>query len=228
MTKSIQDYENNIAGLHNGLIDYPESTTLQNKLSRKLTSWSKKLNILIHRASNEQTGWTTEEVGFNIIPMGTKNKTGFKQTGDYIAYLDDYDMFCGLCVERKGVTRANGRVVGMDLYSTFANKDNRRRFNAEIERFEVDNRFDTMVLISECSRGEFLTFKPMFNGKNYNKTNKTNYGMSIESRRATIAKLEIQGIHVDFAGTRREAIEHYKALITQWCRAHYKQMLKLK
>ena len=127
-------------------------------------------------------------------------------------------------MERKGTTRENGRMVGCDLYSTFSKKDNRRRFEAEFKRYQKDPRFNLFVLIAECSYLEYLSFKPKFNGKNYNKTN---YGMNVAARRGTIAKLISMGIDVHFAGTRQYAVELYSDLVRQWCRTNYMAVLDI-
>lgn len=228
MKKSTDNYAASILQLHvelQRLPEYhPDHEKKQDQLSRQLTAWSKKLNITIHVASNEQVPYTVEELEYPMMPMSTIKAGGERQVGDYIFYLDDYDMFGGLCVERKGTTRKGGRMVGCDLYSSFAKKDNRNRFYREIQRFKQDHRFDTMVLIAECSKGEYLTFKPSFNGNNYNRTN---FGMNVAARRATIAKLEMMGVHVDFAGTRSEAVKSYRDLIIQWCRTRYTQILDI-
>jgi len=228
MKKTIDDYGTSILQLHVDLqrlpACHPDYEKTQDRLSRQLSAWAGKLNITIHAASNEQTGWTAEEMGYPVLPMSTKKDSGARQVADYQAFLNDYNMFCGVCVERKGTTRKNGRMDGCDLYSSFAKKDNRRRFYAEVERFKLDSRFDQFVLIAECSRGEYLSFKPAFNRKNYNKCN---YGMNVPARRATLAKLMAMGVYVDFAGTRAEAIESYRNLIVQWCRTHYQKILNI-
>ena len=228
MTKDIDDYAATILQHHVELQrlppQHPDYEKTEDKLSRQLTAWSKKLNITVQVASNEQTPWLAEEIGYPSIPMSLKKDSQHRQTGDYIAYLDEYDMFGGLCVERKGSTRENGRMVGCDLYSSFSKKDNRRRFEAEFKRFQNDPRFNLFVLIAECSYGEYLSFKPAFNGNNYNRTN---FGMNVAARRATIAKLISMGIDVHFAGTRQAAVELYHDLVIQWCRTHYKQILNI-
>jgi len=228
MKKSIDYHAANIIQLTAELSQIPDyhpgAEKLQDRLSRQLTSWGGKLSVTIHAASNEQQPWLSSEIGYPVVPMATKQQSTMRQVGDYIFYLDDYDMFGGLCIERKGVTRKNGRMTGCDLYSSFAKKDNRRRFYAEIERYHRDPRFNMMQLIAECSNGEFLSFKPAFNGGQYNKCN---YGMNVASRRGTMAKIEAMGCSVFFAGTRYEAIEHYKDLIIQWCRVHYKDILNI-
>ena len=228
MVKYIDDYAASILQYHVELQrlppQHPDYEKTDDKLSRQLTSWSKKLNITVQVASNEQQPYTTDEIGYTCIPMATKQASGTPQTGDYVAYLDDYDKFVGVLVERKGTTRENGRMVGCDLYSSFAKKDNRRRFEAEFKRYQKDPRFNLFVLIAECSYLEYLSFKPAFNGKNYNKTN---FGMSVAARRATIAKLISMGIDVHFAGTRHAAVELYHDLVLQWCRTNYRAVLNI-
>lgn len=194
------------------------------RLSRQLTKWADRLNILVQVASNEQTEWTADELGYTCIPMSTKAECGALQVADYQAFLEDYNQYVGLLVERKGCTRKGGRMVGCDLYSTFSNEDNRSRFMAEVERFKSDNRFNQMILISECSHGEYLSFRPSFNGKHYNTCN---YGMNVPARRATIAKLHAVGCPVFFAGTRQAAVEMYRDFIIQWCRENYIKILNI-
>ena len=222
--KSIHDYELEIKELYQILQDYPDNISLQEKLSRRLSKWVKLLDIIVYRANNEQDGWDESEIKLPIKPMPTKEINGFNQVADYQFYINDYKKWGGVIIERKGVTRNSGRMVSSDLYSSFAKKDNRRRFEAEFKRYQKDPRFNLFVLIAECSYGEYLSFKPAFNGKNYNKTN---FGMSVAARRATIAKLISMGIVVHFSGTRLAAVELYSDLVRQWCRVHYKQVLNI-
>ena len=228
MKKSTDNYAASILQLHvelQRLPEYhPDHEKIEDQLSRQLTAWSKKLNITVQVASNEQQPYTTDEIGYPCIPMATKQASGTPQTGDYVAYLDDYDMFAGVLVERKGTTRESGRMIGCDLYSSFSKKDNRRRFEAEFKRYQKDPRFNLFVLIAECSYLEYLSFKPKFNGKNYNKTN---FGMSVAARRGTIAKLDVMGCAVKFKGTRQHAVEYYHDLVLQWCRVNYERILNI-
>ena len=228
MTKSIDDYSASIIQHHVELQrlppQHPDYEKTEDQLSRQLAAWAKKLNITVQVASNEQTPYSADELGYPCIPMSLKKDSMMRQVGDYVAYLDDYDQFAGVLVERKGTTRENGRMVGCDLYSSFSKKDNRRRFEAEFKRYQNDPRFNLFVLIAECSYGEYLSFKPKFNGKNYNKTN---FGMNVAARRATIAKLIAMGINVHFAGTRKAAVELYHDLVLQWVRANYVEILNI-
>lgn len=226
MKKSLDAYSATIVQLHEELQQlppyHPTYEKIQDKLSRQLSAWSGKLSITIHVASNEQTGWNAEEIGYPVVPMATIKSGAPRQVTDYLYFLNDYDQFGGLCIERKGCTRTGGRMVSSDLYSSFAKKDNRRRFFAEVERFKMDPRFDSMILIAECSLGEYLSFKPAFNGKHYNKCN---YGMNVPARRATLGKLHAIGCPVFFAGTRHHAVEMYRDFIIQKCRQDYKEIL---
>jgi len=231
MVKTIDDYAANILQLHVELQrlppQHPDYEKIEDKLSRQKTAWVKKLDFNVRVAQNEQQPWTDEELGLITIPMEKKAASGYNQTGDYTFEIlnDDQSITIGgLCVERKGATRKNGRMVGCDLYSSFAKKDNRRRFEAEFKRYQKDPRFNLFVLIAECSYGEYLSFKPAFNGKNYNRTN---FGMNVAARRATIAKLISMGVDVHFAGTRQAAVDLYHDLVLQWCRVHYKQILNI-
>ncbi|MCK5138250.1 MAG: hypothetical protein KAQ85_00270 [Thermodesulfovibrionia bacterium] len=230
-TKSVDYHATNILQLHVDLHklppQHPDYEKIEDQLSRQRTAWVNKLDFNVRVAQNEKSPWTDEELGLVTIPMEKKAASGHPQTGDYIFEIlnDDQSITTGgLCVERKGVTRWSGRMVGCDLYSTFSKKDNRRRFEAEFKRFQKDPRFNLFVLIAECSYLEYLSFKPKFNGKNYNKTN---YGMNVAARRATIAKLISMGVVVHFAGTRRAAVELYSDLVVQWCRTHYTQILNI-
>jgi len=218
MVKTIDDYAANILQLHVELQrlppQHPDYEKIEDKLSRQKTAWVKKLDFNVRVAQI-------------TIPMEKKAASGYNQTGDYTFEIlnDDQSITIGgLCVERKGATRKNGRMVGCDLYSSFAKKDNRRRFEAEFKRYQKDPRFNLFVLIAECSYGEYLSFKPAFNGTNYNKTN---FGMNVAARRGTIAKLITMGVVVYFAGTRQAAVELYHDLVLQWCRVNYKTILNI-
>ena len=226
--KTIDDYAANIVQTTaelDRLIDcHPDIDKKKTQLSRYLSKWANLLDITVSVASNEQLPYTADELGFKTIPMSTKVECGDRQVSDYIFHLDDYDQFGGLCIERKGCTRKNGRMISSDLYSSFSNEENRSRFYREVERFHEDKRFDSMILVSECSYNEYLSFKPAFNGKQYNKCN---YGMNVPARRATIGKLYAIGCPVFFAGTRQHAVEMYRDMIIQKCRQDYKKILNI-
>jgi hypothetical protein len=181
----------------------------------------KLLDITIFQAQNEQTPWTPDELGYSIRPMLLKDKSGLQQVGDYQAY---YSMpgragWVGILAERKG-----GKKGCEDLYSTLMNSENCARFYREIDRFQEDPRFTQMVVIAECSFEQFLLYQPPFVGK---VRNTQHIGASVEARRGKIASLYARGVPVIFAGTRKNAIEVYKALIRQWLIKNYVSMLGL-
>lgn len=154
MNKTIAEYENEIVSLHNELKDYPDSITLHDKLSRKLTAWVKRLDFNVRVAQNETIPWTDEELGLVTIPMEKKAASGYNQTGDYIFEIlnDDQSITIGgLCVERKTL---------QDIYNTLMNREQRSRLYREIARYEADPRFNRFHLIAECTYEEFLEYVP--------------------------------------------------------------------
>lgn len=218
--KKLADYENDIKQLHASIEEYPEVDKLKKTLNHRLGKWFELLDVTIFVASNEQTEWTAEELGHKTRPMLTKHEAGMQQVGDYQIFVDGHgkslpDSFSSLLVERKGSTyerdaRGGLNMIGCDLYSTAMNKSNRERFYREIDRFPVDDRFDRMVVICECTYEQFLRFVPKFTGKKFNKNH---VGASVASRVATINSLEERGISVRFMGSRKRAIEAYQSMI---------------
>lgn len=226
--KTLVDYEQDIVSLHNQLLHILPSNPVfkqkQSELSRRLTAWVDRMDIILHVASNEQAPWTSDELGYATVPMPTRKASNSLQVGDYHAYLNDYDMYIGICVERKGTTRIRGRLVDCDLYSSLSADYRIERIYNEINRYKCDMRFDRMEIIAECSYGEFMTFKPRFNGKEYNNMNP---GMNQPARLAVLTKIQNMGVPVMFCGTRKYATEYYRSLILQWCRLNYAKIIGL-
>jgi hypothetical protein len=220
-TKTIQDYENAIRELHEQLLTYPDSETLNKRMYIQLSAWEKLLPIIIFQAQQEQMPWTEQDLGYQVRPMPLKKNTDVQQTGDYQAYYQSvgYSGWIPFLVERKG-----GEKGPEDLYGTFSSKEHRERFYREIDRFKEDNRFERMYLIAECSYDDFLKYVPPFIG---NKRNVNHICVSVETRRATIAGLYTRGCTVIFAGNRNRAIQMYKDLIRQWLIKNYSTVLGL-
>ena len=153
--KTLSDYAASILQAHVDLYRltdcHPDFEKTQTRLSRQLTSWSNLLNITVSVANNETTPWSASELELPCIPMASKKESMMPQTGDYVAYLDDYDMFSGLCIERK---------TKEDLYSSLMNREKRDRLYREIARYELDPRFNRFMLIAECTYDEFLEYVP--------------------------------------------------------------------
>ncbi|WP_135612772.1 hypothetical protein [Methanococcoides sp. AM1] len=165
--KSRQDYEQEIIQLHHNIKEYDGTEVvarLKNRLRGQLHGWYDRLNITVFVANNEQTPWTSEELGMKTHPMLLKKDVGHDQVGDYQFLVDGpgrlSERFGGLLVERKGCTRRkDGTITACDLHGTLMS-DNRDRFYREIERFERDPRFEKMIIVAECTLEEFLDFLP--------------------------------------------------------------------
>ena len=215
--KSIDDYSADILQItvELSLIPpyHPAVEKLTRQLSNRLGAWQSLLDITYFIAGNEQTPWDLNE--YNTKPMPVKSVSGHNQVGDYAAYINDYNMFVPLLVERK---------TKEDAYGTLMNRDGRERFYRECARFEADPRFSQMMIIVESTLQDFLTYAPKFNGKNYNKHHT---GASTESRRATIAGLYARGVPVLWAGSRAEAQKVYLQLVRQSCIKNYKSILSI-
>ena len=214
--KTASDYAEEIKAL------YPVTTEKDlQKLNRRVSSFVKLLDITIFQAQNEQTPWTPDELGYSIRPMLLKEDSGLQQVGDYQAYYscEECSGWIGLLVERKG-----GKKGCEDLYSTLMNSENCARFYREIDRFKEDKRFTQMVIIAECSFEQFLLYQPIFVGK---VRNTQHIGASVEARRGKIASLYARGVPVIFAGTRKNAVEVYRALLRQWLIKNYVAILGL-
>jgi len=199
---------------------HPDVEKLTRQLSNRLDKWQKLLDITIYVANNERLPW--ELKGCPTEPMFNKKTSGYPQVGDYLFTITDgaqIPSWGALCVERKG-----GETGPEDMYGTFMNRDSRERFYREISRYEADQRFNQMIIISECSLQEFLNYTPKFNGKRYNNNHA---GASVESRRATIAGLFARGVPVLWAGSRAEAQKTYLQLVRQSIIKNYKSILGL-
>lgn len=153
--KSVLDYEQDIIKIHNILIEYPDNISLKNKLNYRLGKWATLLDIVVMVAKNEQKPYTSEELRLPVTKMYTKDISSFEQVGDYQAFIKEYNIWCGLLVERKG-----GELGCEDLYGTLLNQNNRQRFMREVARYEADPRFNRFHLIAECTYEEFLKYVP--------------------------------------------------------------------
>ena len=216
--KSITTYETEIRELHAELIDYPDSKTLQNRLSARLGKWQAKLDIVIRVAQNERKPWTDEELCMLTIPMLKKSENNYSQVGDYqfeIAQADQSVFTGGLLIERKELS---------DFYSTFMRAENRERFYREIDRFQADPRFNSMVIMVEGSMQDFIEYSPKFNGNTYNKNHT---GANVASRRSTVAGLFARGVPVLWCGNRAQAVKLYPQMVRQWCIKSYAKILNI-
>lgn len=202
----MKDYIPEIRKLHN-------ENAIQNstKISYRINKWIKQQNIIIYVASNEQKPW--ENLQYNTYPMLRKEDIGYKQVGDYQAYIKSINTFVPLLVERKTVA---------DLYGTLMQTENRQRFYKEINTFEADHRFNQFVLIAECSYNQFLKYKPKFQGI---KLNTKKYGATVDAKRGSISSLISRGIITIFAGSRLQARKLYVSMIKQSIIKNYPELV---
>jgi len=115
------------------------------------------------------------------------------------------------------------------LYGSTVLKDGKKRYHRdrlheEIQRFKEDDRFSKFWLFAECTRSDFMSYSPVFTGKERNK----GYGANVESRKASIASIAYEmGSPVNWCGTRQGAIDDFKNLIQQTIIHDYVQLLDL-
>jgi hypothetical protein len=210
--KTISDYEYEIRMLY----DKKNDPDIEKKLKNRVVSWADLVEVKIFAANNEQKPFKTSEIGYPIFPMQTKKQCGFQQVGDYQAL---YKFGLG---EKWGTTLIERK--GDDLYNTLMNKDGRERFYREISRFKSDPRFKRMVVLTDWSMNDFMTFIPPFMGS---RRNIDHIGASVNSRYGTIASLFIQDVPVFFAGSRERAAKTFHNLIRQDIVKNYEYYLEL-
>ena len=209
-------YEGEIKKYHRELQQYPDATTLQNKLNYRLDKWYSMLDIIVMAANNEQTPYTSKELDTDVKPMYTKAVSGFDQVGDYQFFIGgSINKWGGLLIERKETS---------DLYSTLMNQGSRNRFYRELLRYDLDERFSQMIIMVEGTMQNFLEYAPKFNGKIFNKKH---IGANVESRRATVAGLFAREIPILWCGSRDQAVKIYPQLVKQWVVKHYAQLLEI-
>lgn len=227
--KTIQDYESEITDLHAKCKATPEDIKLRETLERKLAKWSALVEVTVYVANNEQMPFSSEDIGYQTLPMLTKKEyekrygkgKGANQVADYQAFLKfgSRSEWCTTLVERKG-----GKKGCEDFYGTLMNQKGRRQFYNEIGRFQADTRFKRMITIVESSLPVFLTYTPLFCGSS---RNVDHVGACAESRYGTVASLFAQDVPVLFAGTRMAAARMYHKLIQQDIIKNYMYYLQL-
>lgn len=214
MKYDIKHYEDEIKKYNQEIKDYPDSTTLQNKLNYRLSKWVSMLDIIVMAANNEQKPYSSEELGMKVKPMYTKAISGFDQVADYQFFIQgSINKWGGLLMERKETS---------DLYSTLMNRESRERFYRELLRYDLDERFSQMIIMVEGTMQEFISYAPKFTGKTYNKNH---IGANVASRRATIAGIYARGIPILWCGSREQSVKLYPQLVKQWIVKHYDELI---
>jgi hypothetical protein len=195
-------------------------STESGKLGYNLSKWVDKICINVHVAANEQKAWTFDMLGYPTVKMPTKAMSGYLQTGDYHIYLPDYDIYGGICGERKSIP---------DAYSTFLTGTD--RFNREITRFQEDVRFEQFIIFVEGSQEEYLVYQPAFRGKQYNKQVWAQQAAGTQHKaahkRGTLNGFHARGAHVVFSGSRERAAADFIDISKKWIKYNYIKILDL-
>ena len=182
--------------------------------------WIEKLNMIVYIPGNEQQPWTEDMLGHTVAKMPTKAQCGRSQVGDYQMYLPDYDKYVGILGERKSVS---------DAYQTFLTGLD--RFHREIDRFEIDERFDTFVVIIEGTREEYMQHQPPFRGKKFNKKIWMKQAKGAQhnkaNKRGVMNSLMARGVVIHFAGDREQAAKDFVDICKKWLRYNYTNILKI-
>lgn len=236
--KPIEYHIGLIKELHSKLLEYPDSETIKEQLYRQISQWEHKIKKIYFNSGQEQYPWTEDKLGHEVRKMMTQDemKKEFK-TGDMLKgfkwediqpQCGDYQCFCPgigwipIVIERKG--GKEGESGPHDLYGSLADMGNRKNLHEEIDRMNKDKRFFYRYLLAECSYGDFMNYIPDYNRKD---TIASQRGLSQETRSATIASLEIRGIHVMWEDTRDRAIQKYIDLNRQYLMRNYTKILGL-
>lgn len=207
--------------------------TLKSQLYNQLKVWAGLVDVTIFQSPEEHYPWKEEDLGHPVRKMLTKAEINIEQTADYQAYYQGigYAGWIPFIVERKGGKEAKkGQGIPNDVYATLSSAHSRETFYKEIKRFKADPRFTEMYLIAECSYEDYIKYVPAYNGTDghgHAKRNTKHIGVSVGTREATIAGLEMRGCHVIFAGNRSRAIKMYKDLLRQWIIKNYDTVLEL-
>ena len=162
------------------------------------------MNIKIYRAQNEQKGWESEEIGYQVVPMPTKTESGYLQVCDYYAEVDG--VIIPIAIERKSL---------QDAYGSFIQEKNRMRLYNEIMRCQDDERFSEFVIIVEATKPEFMSYYP-FSAVSWHKARgslKRFFGATKKKKVTVIEHLEERGAEIIFADSRRGAASVLSTLI---------------
>jgi len=89
--KTESDYVAAIAELHQRRLEYPDSDAIIKNIDTQVRGWTRRVEIVVQVAQNEQTPWTSEMIGYPTEPMPSKKSTGFAQTGDYVGVVRTSD-----------------------------------------------------------------------------------------------------------------------------------------
>lgn len=217
--KTVNDYVKDITNLYPQLPD----KAIEKKIAYRVKKWMVLNPLRIQVANNEQIPWKSNLLGFETESMPTKKMSGYYNVGDYqaVVAVDGEDVYTDVVVERKSLE---------DMYGTLVPEDNRERFYREISRFEADDRFNHMVIISECTLSDFIIYQPLYDtsGFNYKRKFETKRNAVIDEKKLTIlSDLMVRGICVLFADNPAVAAQICGRLFRESVKNNYNKILRL-
>ena len=104
----------------------------------------------------------------------------------------------------------------------------------EVERFNADDRFSIFKIYAECSKPEFMNWKPPEIVHYLKKRTNDEYVKKDEAKRlkdwqaimrGKLAVLQARGASVSWEGSRREAALQFNNDVRHWCLKNYEKII---
>lgn len=202
----------------------PSNDSARGLLRDNLNSWYEHdVLVEVQVANNEQLPWTEFDIGLRTVKMLTKQSTQYDQVGDYIFTVKykDRGTTGSLVAERKSF---------VDLLGTLKDKEHYKKLIKEVDRFLADDRFDQFFIFAECTKEEFLSWKPSRVMHNTKRKQNPNYKpLSAEQQaynhravmEGKIWKLGVRGAPILWEGSRQQAALSYSTAVRHWCLKNY-------
>ncbi len=123
-----------------------------------------------------------------------------------------------------GANDLYGSLYGSPKLKDGTKRPNRDRLKEEVDRFKDDDRFKQFWIIAECTRTQFMSYRPQFRGKQKSH----GYGANANSRKASNVSMGLHfGGPICWSGTRQGAIDDFKEIINQGIVFYYAELLGL-
>ena len=202
----------------------PDDRNARRRLRENKESWYEHdVQVIVQVANNEQLPWTVAEIGLMLEPMKQKKHTGSAQVGDYnfTVIYKDRATTGGIVGERKSFS---------DLLGTLSDHEHYINLMQEVERFNVDDRFSIFKIYAECSKHDFMNWKPSNVVHNVKRLQNEDYVIKDPEKRlkdwqavmrGKLAVLQARGASVSWEGSRKEAALQFNNDVRHWCLKNY-------
>lgn len=206
----------------------PNNSNARNNLRDNLNSWYENdVQVVVQVANNEQIPWTLAEIGLPLEPMLTKLRSGYDQVGDYnfTVIYKDRATTGGIVGERKSFS---------DLLGTLSDHEHYINLMQEVERFNSDDRFSIFKIYAECSKNDFMNWKPSNVVHNVKRLQNEDYVIKDPEKRlkdwqavmrGKLAVLQARGATISWEGSRREAALQFNNDVRHWCLKNYETIV---